>query len=56
MLKGPLGFAVFWIVALSVGVLLVTLVAGGSLGWLLLAALPAVVLLMLIVTRGRHKS
>jgi hypothetical protein len=45
VLKGLLAFALFWIIALAFGTMLVLLVLGGGAGWLLLAAVPAVVLL-----------
>ena len=55
MLQGPLGFVVFWVAALAVGVLLVALVVGARFGWLLLAAVPAAALVMIAV-RGRPQA
>jgi len=54
MLQGPLGFLVFWAIALAFGVFLVVLVLGGSFGWLFAVALPAFVLLFFASRRGRR--
>lgn len=55
MLQGPLGFFAFWGAALSAGLVLVALVVGGSLAWVLMAALPAVFLVAMILARRRGK-
>jgi hypothetical protein len=53
-MRGLLSFVFFWLAALATGTAFVMLVLGGGFGWLLLAATPAVVLL-LSVARGRRR-
>ena len=44
MVRGPLGFLLFWVVALSAGVLLVLLATGARFDWLVLAVAPLALL------------
>lgn len=53
MVQGPLGFLLFWIVALTAGVLLVLLATGARFGWLLLAAVPLALLGFFALRPGR---
>jgi hypothetical protein len=55
MVQGPLGFLLFWVVALCAGVLLVLLATGARFGWLLLAAVP-LALLGVLALRGPRSS
>ncbi len=52
--RGPLGFLLFWIAALAAGTAFVFVVLGGGYGWLALAAIPVLVLLIGIF-RARRK-
>lgn len=54
-MQGPLGFLLFWVVALSAGCALVLLALGGSFGWLVLVALPALGLLLVAVAGRRRR-
>lgn len=54
-LSGPLGFLLFWVTALSVGTVFVLLVVGAGIGWLILAAVPALALVLIGVFRARRR-
>ena len=51
-MNGALGFLRFWIAALAVGTGFALLVPGGGYGWLLVAALPP---LAIVIFGGRSK-
>jgi hypothetical protein len=52
--RGPAAFLLFWVVALGVGSTFVLVVVGGGFGWLALLALPAFVLLLIMIARTRR--
>jgi hypothetical protein len=52
--RGPAAFLLFWVVALGVGSTFVLAVVGGGFGWLALLALPAFVLLLIMIARTRR--
>jgi tetrahydromethanopterin S-methyltransferase subunit D len=54
-LHGPLGFLLFWVTALGVGTGFVLLAVGAGLGWLVLVAAPAVVLLLVGLVSRRSQ-
>lgn len=53
--RGPVGFVLFWIVALAVGTALVLRHVDGGFGWLALAAGPAFALVPIGLFRARHR-
>lgn len=54
-LSGPLGFLLFWVTALGVGTVFVLLVVGAGIGWLILAAVPALAMVLIGVLRARRR-